>query len=360
MEWLQNSFEKRLRNKQILQSILTVGIIAVTINLGHFSRNIHTFGNPVGKGGEHTINELISLEGLLSNIVRGIQTHMPRSKNKYPEILNFAINGTTGILWRVHQFTGLDVRDVRTTLNQKYYFFDSPRPRGRDISHVLLIIISFLILTYRLIRKTDRDISTYFIITFITYILFSLLLKTHPSTARFQLTLFFLWSPLISLTLFRLANTPWNIVKFGIILIVWVLSLPTLVKNHINPLFPYNDSLVAGQPSRSLATYFLKKKTAYSNFEAMTTMISNNSCNKIAIDTYKLEDFYDYPFRIMLFEKGYEGTIEFIRVENETKIYENLDFSPCIVISKVDDYENFTNIPPVKFDEFNVMLIEGP
>ena len=121
-------------------------IIALLLNLGHFSRNTEIYGNPIGPDDrfDQHANQLLSLRGMVSNFVRNTAMHL---QTPSPHV-NKAI--ALGVQW-LHEGLDLDVNDVRTTAAGR---FKVTVPRMNENSagnplHAFLILVVFGVILWR-------------------------------------------------------------------------------------------------------------------------------------------------------------------------------------------------------------------
>jgi hypothetical protein len=134
---------------------------------------------------------------------------------------------------------------------------------------------------------------------------------------------------MISLVLFKHTRSIWIILP----VLVWLLSLPWLLLNDTRPLVRLggqDDSVWAAEGREA---YFLRRMDLPPVYEEITSLISQSECSDIGIVFHENNYFFEYPFWMMLREKGYSGNIHHILVQNRSARYEDIQFSPCFILS---------------------------
>ncbi|MEN8242074.1 MAG: glycosyltransferase family 39 protein [Chloroflexota bacterium] len=334
-------------------SVFKVGgvivMAALVINSGHFTRNINTFGSPLGNNLE-TVNEIFTTRSLSSNVIRNIQMHMPGVKGENPALINLIGAGARKITWNLHDLTGMDYEDPRTTYHNKYKGFASPggfnTAEGRAGAFIHLCLIFFTGLFSKSKLKT-RDQKQYLILLVTTFLFFSFILKAQTPINRLIMPLFVIWIPLISFTVYPSKKTYWYILP----LMVWLCALPWLFNGKTRPLIRSEASAAAAWPSAGIEAYFVRKPSLHPIYDEITDFITETQCKEIGVVFLHNEFFYEYPFWMMLREKGFDGKIQHMLVENESKVHEDFSYSPCIIISNAE-MNSFPEFSLTPYDQF--------
>lgn len=317
-------------SKKVFFSGFSIFIIVVSINFGHFSRNISIFDSPIGID-RGTANEEISLRVLSSNIIRNAQLHNLPTRKSLPPILNTLSQTITKLTWKLHKLTGLDPTDRISTFGNpidNYLAFSNPHglafnnSKAGNFIHLSLIIATM----FGLFTMKNHKLRLYAVTTIIAFLLFSLLIKSHNHGSRLQLPLFVIWSPAIALSIFKSRHEFINLWVISI----WVLSLPWLLIDGERPIILRNNMELASWQVVDNSAYFRTKAELFDIFDQVTTIITTNNCNNVALHRIKFE----YPFWKLLEEKGFDGQIEFILVDNQSQSQELENFTPCAIFSK--------------------------
>jgi hypothetical protein len=150
-------------------------------------------------------------------------------------------------------------------------------------------------------------------------------LKSHTHISRLQLPLFILWMPVVGLTLFK------NKLRYGVwlSLFIWALGLPWLLNNAGRPLIPPDSNHIISQLAASGDLYFLRAPELLPISEEIADAIIENGCQEVGT-AFKI---FEYSFWRKLQEKGFEGTLRHVLVENESRQLEDTGRLPCAVLA---------------------------
>jgi len=230
--------------------LVLLGLLALTLNLGHFSRNYLTsqslFGpDPQNKKGMHLMsNDLHTPGAVFSNILRNLSLHAVVNHQKsFPEHL----------VIRIHQLLGLDPSDPRTTFaNNKYFIYDDGEDGSPMPFHLAVIILAFGLVLLRF-RRNAGIAATVAICILSGAFLFCLILKWQPFHSRLHLPLFILSAPVAALLfqggLFRYLLAP------VVVLLAWM-SLPDVFEYPCRPALGPNSVFIASSDDQQYRTYF--------------------------------------------------------------------------------------------------------
>lgn len=326
-------------------------VLAVAmVNLGHFTRNTITFGNPLGKDA-NTVNENLSLRGMAANAIRNIQLNVPETGQSNYKIINFISTKLTALSWKLHTFTGLDSNDPRFTY-RTYQGFIKPLGLSRDegtagsFVHLIMIFLSVPI-SFLVVKK--RQIKQLMIVLTSSFLLFCFLLKTQTPINRLDMPLIVLWVPVLAVTLFRTHRIGW--VVFPVI--VWALSLPWVVNNNTRPLLPDQERSIANWPAEGIEAYFLRDPKLFPIYNEISSIIMKEQCTEIGI--YSRRVFFEYPFWMVMNDQDSSVEIRHVMISNKSKIYEDPNYLPCAIVSDIE-LPNLSGYFPQSIDGFWVHL----
>ena len=137
-----------LKKAKAWKPLTLIVAIALSINLGHYARNLDLYGNALGPSEPKLTNDTHSLAAGISNIVRNLALHFStpvKSVNRQIE------KG----LATFHDFIGFDISDRRTSFSA---FLVPTLAFNEDVSgnpiHLLLIIASLA--AFALLKPRDR------------------------------------------------------------------------------------------------------------------------------------------------------------------------------------------------------------
>jgi len=224
--------------KGILVTVLFAGIVSLSLNVGHFARNMTTFGSIVGSSAETNLylNEVHTASAVVSNLIRNVSLHLVTPSEK---INSYEVQAVKGL----HTLLGMDVNDPRTTFMANTLLFRyglSTQIRHEvyagnflHFSLILLSVLAFLLKGKEIFDSRERMyVLAYACVALGTFLVFSVVLKWQPFHSRQHLPFFLLLTPFIAVTLNRTLKGPVNFV--GILLLT--LSVPWLLFNQSRPL----------------------------------------------------------------------------------------------------------------------------
>lgn len=302
-----------------------IGSIALTLNAGHYLRNFEIYRSPLVAGNDY-VNEVISPGAVLSNGIRNAAFHVPIVTGI--GVIDRASTYAMSWLRLLHEYSGFSPVDPRLTwpgnpdIFSQYTSSYHEDFAGNPI-HAILILMgavgAFAVLGAYPEKMLVRLLA---IAIVLAYTFLSAYLKWQIWGARLQLPLFVLGCALPAVTIFR---RPHPYLQLALIIAAFF-SLNWTFTNWTRPI----DTAAAYNPSVPSAGYFTKNQEFYSGFVSVTDKIAHSGCQNVGLVLGS--NSYEYPWWIMLRERGFTGRIEHINVQNETKILEYTDFKPCAII----------------------------
>ena len=315
---------------QAWKRALVVGGIVLSVNLGHYTRNVELFGNPLGIGQAHTYaNEIVTLRVIGSNILRNISLHLGTPSHS----INTGIYRSISF---IHNATGIDISDPRTTLYHsccpfRIIGFSTHEDRAGNPIHLLIIVLSVALLCRYRQQWVRRDVTLYAALLTTAFVLFCIYLKWQSWNNRLHLPLFVLWSPVVSIVLLRRGGY-----KIAIPLMVFLIAGSTLYvfRNEIRPLVGVGPKSTVLNTSR-IERLLLRHTGLRDHYPGATQFVQTLPCRDVGlvIGDYDLE----YPFWTLL----KNGTLERVRIEHinvtnasapKSRVPPFIGFSPCAVI----------------------------
>jgi len=359
----------RARQKEILLTVIFAGVVSLLLNLGHFTRNITTFGSFVGSPTETSLylNELHTPTAVVSNLVRNVSLHLSTPSGSVNLYIVQAVKG-------LHRLLGMDVNDPRTTFMADTLLFQyglSTQIRhevyASNFVHLVLIMLAILVFIlkgHEIFDSRNRNFLVAYACTVLgTFLVFSLVLKWQPFHSRQQLPFFLLFSPFIAIILNR--TLKWSVNLTGVILLVF--SLPWLLFNQSRPMVStaYLKYLVYSTAGRMHLSSVAQQASLDKQFfygitcdphdqlfrevqslheplqDAIGYLEDQSSCTDIGfVPCY---DQIEYPVWKMLRERiSSDLRIEHVLVKNgsEKATHTYPPFNPCAIISLRREPEN--------------------
>ncbi len=186
MAWLGlSSFTRFADRPRLWRAVVVMLLVALIINLGHYTRNLFLYGNILAGTGRE-LNSAFTPPLFASSVLKQIGLHLGMPGD--------ALNAfTEKALIFVHRLLGVDISDPRTTFAYWQYYIKLSfyEDHAGNFAHLLLIMAAGI----AILRKGQAAcLKHYFLAMTCAFMLFSLLLKWTPWQSRLHLPLFVLWS----------------------------------------------------------------------------------------------------------------------------------------------------------------------
>lgn len=275
-------------------------LLVFLIQVRFFSQNMLLYGNFMGKhllwdGTElKYTNEVIILEGIISNNIRNLFVHIP-----VPFFNNFVQNQITNL----HRFLGIDLNDPRfTCCSTKFKIANIIYPQEDIVSNPIHLLLIFLALFY-LFKAKNLLLGSLLLLNIFSFVLFSSVLKWQPYHSRLEIPIFMVGAIGSILVIGKRSG---NIVKTLLGLSISIAFL-VLLFNTSRPFFSYNLFYkYVRQFSLSYAlipeSFFTKdRQMQYFNAEYFWYQPYQNLTDKIAsfkeevTISFDLSDDFEYP-----------------------------------------------------------------
>jgi|WetSurSiteA1Bulk_404760.scaffolds.fasta_scaffold16860_2 hypothetical protein len=315
--------------KKTFKAILLVSVIAILLNLGNWSRNIITFGTPLGskafvsKFASNTYGPIQIMAGLSRNITQNFAT--PN------ESLNNQINLTLQSIFGNY--------DPASASFQLEWGWNHEDIAGNPL-HILLIFASTILLLILRKKINQPIIWAYMLVVLFMFFLLAVVVNYDPYGIRYQLPLYMAWAPLIGASLGILERKYLNYI---IILLLLLSAFPWVLFNRTRPLIAMRDSsdpytipcyagctvgsILIEPPEKTMFAVWGSLGDAY--VDAMQ-LVKSTGCQDIGLklDSHDLE--YAYWWLLGAPQNGMR--LESIVTYPELERYLDPDFKPCVII----------------------------
>lgn len=318
-------------------TLIVVAIISV-LNLGHMTRNVQTFGNPMGANYliEEQANQIMTPRGLLSNLSRHASLH---AGTPWEPVNKIVMDG----IIKIHLIVDLSLDDPRTTSIGPFMFW---KPRTEETFagnslHAYMYLLSF-VLSIVFFHKMERHLYIYGLLVAFTFVIFSFVFKWQVFSARYHLPFFVLFAPFAGTVFARLLPPGLgNILGIGFVVLAW----PWIFNLGNRPFSKYTNQFFSDQSSPSLSEFLNLDERRYEEFAPLTDPIQEASCSAVGIMISG--NGREYPIWSNLGAPREDLEIEWIVVGTPSDKYRDHSFEPCAVICQhcPDEWKEFSGLP---------------
>ena len=338
----------RTRRWSAWKPLSVIAVIALALNLGHYTRNIRSFGHPLNPGPVDlfdNLNETVSASAIFSNTLRDVALH---------GVVPFdgLTRAVQRVVYVVHGYLNIDVNDPRTTLSDTPKFqLEGLSPLHEDTVgnplHLMLIAVCTIALLALWRDKKWRVVTIYSICVPAGLVLIAFYLKWAPWIARYHLPSFMLWSPVVGL---MLANFPNKKAANVVAVLLLVAALPWVLLNETRPLLGQYGPRGVINTDRSIfnmdrvSGYFMNFPDSEEGYRGAAEFVRARACSQVGLDV-RSNDF-EYQFWPLLKKDSDDD----IRIEHvNTPGYARFapgslpEFRPCAIIA-IDDSGEKTRI----------------
>ncbi|NEN95491.1 MAG: hypothetical protein F6K50_08120 [Moorea sp. SIO3I7] len=313
--------------------ILAVGIIVISINLGHYIRNFDLYGTPIATASEELryTNEIFTTSVLVSNILRNIGLHLGTPIGIINAISNKIIN-------LFHLVLSVDISDPRTTYTGKFGIpgglstlgINATENNTSNTLHLVLIVFSIIACFIQRQGRKQRYILSYLAVIISIFILFCFLLKWQWWNSRLHLPIFLLFSAVVGIVLSQIKLRQ---VANVIAVVLIITSLPWALSGRERPLVGANSILNTSRTEQ----YFNSRSRIRLGYLGAIDVLKSNKCTDIGM--YLGDNDWEYPLWILLQQQTDSPVIiEHINVKNASASKSELStnnskFIPCAIFS---------------------------
>ena len=307
---------------------LLLGIIALSLNLGHYYRNYHLFHSPLYSGRGFYFNSRLTPAVAVSNLSRNLAIHLLTPSK--------TVNGfLLRSLRSLHAAIGIAIDDPGTTWpgrTVESFWRGTVIGFHEDTSGNLLHLVLFMFTVAAFAwKKSLRSTLPYVLAVLAGFFLYCIMLRWHVWASRLHLPLFLLFSPVAGLAVAGLGKG-W--IERGVMLFLPILALPWVLFNPSRPLVSFR-TIREKFPSiftiSRQSQYFANNPWSKNEYLAASALISSGSCKNLGVKSG--DDSWEYPLWVLTRKNGMNGPrIEHVDVTNVSQTIPMPPFKPdCIV-----------------------------
>ncbi|MBI3417963.1 MAG: hypothetical protein HY043_21955 [Verrucomicrobia bacterium] len=319
LTWLAFARWTASRLRWRLAGIFVLGFLL--LNVGHLVRNYHCFGSPLGS--PHILalerNQHISFGGTFSNVIRNLLLQTNTGVAPVTRVINAFAES-------LHRATGHDLNDPDTTYAEAPFAFrDQFLVTDSYASapiHLLLVAVAVILLFVR--ARKHGWLLAYGALFVASFVLFCALLRWQHWHGRIHLAYFVLLTPLVAVVFVKYSPR-WLVALISVVAAGFVVL--SMVHNRSRPLL---DLKLAALPRERQCLQPLAGHL-HEPLAQICDDLAAAHCERIGL---KLGfDDAEYPLWLMLRRHGFNGWIEHVRVENESRSLSVPGGRPDAVIS---------------------------
>ena len=306
-------------------------VIALTINLGHYTRNFYVFASPLGLGGEETHLEF-NIRYFLANTSKHLSLHADIIRNL---ALDKLITPTTGITNKLVQIIHeqLDVI-LNPSANNPFYVPSLSRHEdtaGNPLHLVFILVVCSLIFIINRKLWKNPILWQYFLAVLTGFLLFCWLIFWSHWRARLHLPFFVLGAPWVAVVITQSFNN--KITNFTALCLL-ILCSSWIFNNGMKPILGEENVFVVPRINQ----YFKSRQYIQPEYIQAANIIQQTQCQSLGIIDNTSGKLYEYPMLLLL--KSQEKDIEIRHVSLNHFFGEMMknqkvdsDFEPCILLA---------------------------
>lgn len=299
--------KKRLKEFLV---IILAGLISLTLPMRFMSQNLGLYGHILGPlkegGGLELTNDSFNLATVISNIIRNIMIHIP---------IPFFATQVQSFLEFVHKLIGVSISAPETTCcDFQFHVLPILYPQEDIVGnplHLLLILIAVVLVFKKKVVK-NKELVSVFILTLLSLVAFSAILKWQPFHSRLQIS-FFVIGTISSVLILSKFKKGLYVLKTFLILSMPLAVLLVLL-NVSRPFISYNlfyNQVKSFTTSlNSIPGSFLIKPRAeqyfnaryywYLPYKGITEILTDQKFTKNDTIFFDLPDGFEYPLWVLI------------------------------------------------------------
>ncbi len=326
--------------RQILKitgALMSLVIMALLLNAGHFTRNYRLYGHPMSNEGEMYRNKELSIAALASNILRNGALHLGtpvRLINKCQERA-------------LQKILGPQLNNPKTTWEGT--FFKIPLTLHEDMAgnllHMLIGLCSIILLPVLWWNGHYRGVIWYTMGGILGAVLYCWILKWQPWASRLHTPLFALATPLLAITINYANIILKKRVGYLVFLFIILYGFLFAFANASRSLVSFKWCHV-----KRMRLYFTNNPSLYSGYESAVNVLKDANARDVGL--YIGIDDWEYPFWVFAQRTDTNKnrmTFRHIGVNNISgTIKHNMTLPPYVITTKpIKSWEHVSKYTPL-------------
>jgi hypothetical protein len=297
-----------------VRECLVLGAVALALMLPSHARNARTFGNPLGPAAaRESLGNAVHGPGALgSNIVRNLAIHLRTPVPAWNRRI-------AGAVQRVHQWSGLDVQDPRTTYPDDRFAVSLISTYEGRLSNPLHFVLAAV--AGMLVMAAGRQaVRGYTLAILGGTLLFCWAFRWQHWHARLHTPFFILAAPLIGVVLEPYLTRPRAI---ALAVLLSVAALPWVLANQMRPLLPLPETRF----TYAAPSIFAVSRTRQYFGEDITSVylrvvdeLARAGCSELGL--VGDEETRVYPLTPLARSRGLDLRVHYVFVRNATRSLE--------------------------------------
>jgi hypothetical protein len=310
LPWLAVVLVQAPRRRALLAAATLVAIF-VSLNAGHYARNLALYRHPLGPREEPMQNTKYGLESrvpaaLASNFSKHIATHLV---TPWPAV-SAAIERAYAAF---HRKIGWELNDPRTSWGAPRGRFSIRRIAFHDEAdgnpvHFLLGGIALLLAVGLPSLRRDRALLAYAAALVVGFLCFAFYLKWHPWMSRLHLPWFVLLAPFVAIVLGRISS---RALVPGAAVLLWALGLPWLLFCTQRPLIAEANLF---NTTRDRLTYKTPRQAYEAPFAEARAFLAARKVSQLGLIVGNSS--WEYPWWVYLRADHPQARIEHVNVSD--------------------------------------------
>ena len=298
--------------RQTASMVVLLGVTVLTVNGGHYFRNIRLFHNPLNSGVDSYSNSYLSVGVVASNITRNIALHLVTPSS---QLNRYGVN----VMRKLHVLYGVDLNDPATTwpgtsFDEHLRLAPLEDSSGNPLHLCLYLAIAAICLG----KKSDSGMRWYTVSVMAGFLLFCVALRWQPWHSRLQLPLFVLFAPIAATVIAGLHR---KYLIPALVCLFFLATLPWLFCNVSRPLLSLSALVPEYRGSILLVSrescYFAGRPDLENSYRDVARIISKQGTKNIGLDTGGIGNLWEYPLWVLSRKDGLGGPkIEHVAVKN--------------------------------------------